>query len=670
MLIPDRAPVQQGEDAVLSHLEPSQLEPLSETAQGTQVPAHATASPAPARDDPPPETDAADINGTAPESPTAAINSRLSSLLEGLEGLEVGSLLAQAMSDAASRARNLFYQYQPRHSPPAPQNRQTTLVKRDAMFPTRRGEQALYDDYEILGDLSNGSGAFGRVMIVQRWKTEQLRACKAVKVRSAQERELIDTEIELLKSLVHPNIVELHAVYFEDSNEDRTGGAKVYLVCEYCQGGDLLSRITHHYVTLKEPMSESHVAYMMQQILSATHFCHNLGIMHRDLKPQNILFQTRSRWSPIKIIDYGLADFVSKTQQSAKEVPQPQDGDEALCLEDNGGNWLAQVPDLCFGGKGWVRKNSVRHVMQVAGTTPYMAPEVFAGWYDHRFDNFSIGVILYECLCGKHPFFDPRTDDARKVKANIRSGEPIFPADVFGTTSYGAINLCKGLLKKDPDERITALQALEHPWLQDPEKPSAFGNKGELTLSMFKGLVSYPAHDKFRRAVYLMLTKELSEQQTQELRKLFMALDETGNGILTPKELLQGMQHVGIELPEEELGKLVAALSPSGTEQIQYREFISALIQRRVKVDRAQLFECFRKFDIGGIGRIRYEDVRDVLSGIGDGDAPGITESEWAEVVSPCAAAGTKTAVELTFDDFVALLEPSASAGCGAAVAA
>lgn len=371
----------------------------------------------------------------------------------------------------------------------------------------------------------------------------------------------------------------------------------------------------------------------------------------------------------MKIIDFGLADFVSKIQQTAKEVPCTTDNG-ALCAEDGGGKWLARVPDLCFGGNGWVRKNAVRHVMQVAGTTPYMAPEVFAGWYDHRFDNFSIGVILYELLCGVHPFYTPDVDCQQTVKARILSDAPDFPADVLRRVSPGAIDLCRGLLTKDPEDRFTASHSLEHPWLKDPEKPSPFGNKGELTLSKMEGLVNYTTYDKFKRAVYLMLTKELSEHQTQDLRKLFMALDVKGDGVLSPVEIMNGMRHVGLDLPVEELEKLVAALSPSGNEKVQYREFISALIQRRVKVDRAQLLECFRKFDTLGTGRIRFEDVQNVLCD-SDSGAPGITESEWADVVSPGIVAGTPASiVELTFDDFVALVEPSMVQSGRAAAAA
>jgi calcium-dependent protein kinase len=232
------------------------------------------------------------------------------------------------------------------------------------------------------------------------------------------------------------------------------------------------------------------------------------------------------------------------------------------------------------------------------------------------------------------------------------------------------VHLCKGLLTKKPESRLTAKEALDHPWLNDPGKPSPYGNTDELTYSKLNQLVNYPTCNKFKRAVYLMLTKELSEQQTQDLRKLFMALDKTGEGVLSPEELMDGLRHVGLEVPEEELAKIVAALTPAGNQQIQYREFISALIQRRMKVDRAQLLECFRKFDANGTGRIRLDDVQNALCD-SDSGTPGITESEWAEVVAQGKRASeVGNVTELTFDDFVALVEPSmVQAGSAAAAA-
>merc|ERR1712039_44047 len=212
---------------------------------------------------------------------------------------------------------------------------------------------------------------------------------------------------------------------------------------------------------------------------------------------------------------------------------------------------------------------------------------------------------------------------------------------------------CRKLLEKDPQRRLTADQALEHTWFKDPTKPSPYGNVEGLSYSIFEGLMQYQAYNKLKRAVLQLLTRELSEFQIQELRKKLMALDTEGDGLLSPKELLTAMRHVGYEMSPAELEHLVDSLDGTGNQRIGYKEFISALIERRVKFDRQQLRECFNKFDKDKTGKISYNDVKCVMAG------QVLTESEWQEIVqfgSQIGGGGAQS-TELTFDQFVILME-------------
>jgi len=287
--------------------------------------------------------------------------------------------------------------------------------------------------------------------------------------------------------------------------------------------------------------------------------------------------------------------------------------------------------------------------MQKAGTPHYMAPEMIEGYYDEKADLFSIGIILCQLLTGWHPFYVPGQDDEQSVRAKITAPEAVeFPFSVWDMVSKDAMDLCRKLLERSAKGRPTAAQALAHPWFQDPAKPSPYGNVDGLSASIFEGLMKYQAYNKLKRAVLQLLTRELSEFQIQELRNKFMALDKEGDGLLSPAELLQGMQHVGYEMSPAELEQVVAALDHQGSQRIGYKEFVSALIERRVTFDRQQLWECFKKFDTTNSGRISYEDVRSKM-------AAGITQSEWEEIMS-----STKTgqaATELSFDEFVFLME-------------
>jgi len=512
-------------------------------------------------------------------------------------------------------------------------------IASEVMFPTYVGRLAIFDDYEFFGDV--GSGTFGKVMVVRHRNTKQLRACKVVAVQTALQRELIDTEIKLLKSLNHPNIMKMHEVYFEQAKENgQITNGNIYLVTELCEGGDLFSRILHHYERLKQPMTESHVAYMMTQILSATKYCHDKGIIHRDIKPENILFVDRSSSSALKIIDFGLANFHEKIREQAKEVKVAKGGIS--------GRLARMLPSV--NGRHLIPWHERKRVMQKAGTPHYMAPEMIEGSYDHKADLFSIGVILCQLFTGWHPFYVPGDDEAA-VRSKISQPEPVqFPTEVWDAVSEDARDLCKKLLEKSPKSRLSAAQSLSHPWFRDPTKPSPFGNVEGLSVSIFDGLMKYQAYNKLKRAVLQLLTRELSEFQIQELRGKFMALDTQGDGLLSPEELIEGMRHVGYDMTKVELSQVMAALDGSGNERIGYKEFISALIERRVKFDRQQLFECFKKFDKQGIGRITYQDVKSVMCN-------AITESEWQEIAVSSSNQDPSSMPELTFNEFVALME-------------
>ncbi|CAE7945338.1 CPK2, partial [Symbiodinium sp. KB8] len=469
-------------------------------------------------------------------------------------------------------------------------------IASEVMFPTHVGRLAIFDDYLFCGDV--GSGSFGKVMLVRHKSTKQLRACKVVAVQTALQRELMDNEIRLLKSLNHPHIMKMHEVYFEQASESgQVASGNIYLVTELCEGGDLFSRILHHYERLKQPMTESHVAFMMQQILSATKYCHDKGIIHRDIKPENILFVDRSASSPLKIIDFGLANFHEKIREQAKEVKVARSGTM--------GRLARMLPSV--NGRHLIPWHERKRVMQKAGTPHYMAPEMIEGSYDHKADLFSIGIILCQLFTGWHPFYTPG-DDETAVRAKISNPDPVqFPTEIWAQVSHAACDLCRKLLEKQSSKRLSAAQALAHEWFRDPSKPSPFGNVEGLSVSIFDGLKQYQAYNKLKRAVLQLLTRELSEFQIQELRAKFMALDTHGDGLLSPEELVEGMRHVGYEMSEKELEQVMAALDGSGSQRIGYKEFISALIERRVKFDRQQLFECFKKFDKQGIGRITYQ---------------------------------------------------------------
>jgi len=495
-------------------------------------------------------------------------------------------------------------------------------VNNSLMYPTYNGRLAVFDDYDFFG--MAGSGGFGKVMIVRHKKLQAVRACKSIAVQTQLQRDLVETEIELLRRLNHPNIMRL----FESYREGHNLGGNVYLIVELCEGGDLFSRILHHYTTIRTPMTEAQVSYYMQQILSAMQYCHTRRpspIIHRDLKPENMLFVNRTATSPLKVIDFGLANFRNRIAEAATEVKQPKKGVI--------GTLARTLPKI--GSKQILETHTRRRMMQRAGTAPYMAPEMILGEYDEKVDVFSVGAILYQLMTGKHPFYEPGIDDEATVRKKISSPEPVsFPPELWAGVSADAVEFTRNLLDKNPAKRPSATDALNNRWIRDDQKPSPFGNKSALSISIFEGLQRYQEQNKLKRAVLQLLAKDLSEHQIQSLRRKFLALDTRGDGLLSADQLAKGMQECGYPVKEHELEMIMETLDPNsagvGQGRIGYNEFIAALMERRVKIDMQQLRECFSRLDREGKGRISLRDAQEFL--LGTASQVGITASEWTEL--------------------------------------
>lgn len=272
-----------------------------------------------------------------------------------------------------------------------------------------------YQDYNMVNII--GEGRHGAVFIVQHKITEQYRACKLLH-KADHNSSTILNELETLRKLDHPNIVRLYEV-----NEDSKA---VFLLMEFCDGGDLFSLIDK---SEDGCLPESQVKMYSQQMLSALAYCHELGIVHRDVKPENFLLVNQTQDSGLKTLK--LADFGIATSLRSSDI------------EIDG---------------------------QVNGSIPYMAPELFGRrWQslvkDSKGDRhilaagdlWSCGVVIYVMLSGDLPYGDNPD--------SICSGDPPdFSSKVWNNISPEAQDLIQKLLDPSIEERFTAKEALQHEW--------------------------------------------------------------------------------------------------------------------------------------------------------------------------------------------------------------
>ncbi|KAI9077984.1 hypothetical protein K1719_040113 [Acacia pycnantha] len=265
-------------------------------------------------------------------------------------------------------------------------------------------EQILQNNHYQLCD-EIGRGRFGTIFRCIHLLSGQLFACKLIDKRllsDPTDRSCLQNEPKYMSLLSpHPNILQIFHVFHHDHF--------LCIVLELCHPHTLLDRI------LPRPFPETEAASVMKQLLEALAHCHRLGIAHRDIKPDNLLFDAANN---LKVADFGSAQ------------------------------WF---------GDG-------RSMSGVVGTPYYVAPEVLLGRdYNEKVDVWSSGVILYNMLSGAPPFHGESAAEIFEavVRANLR-----FPPRTFRSTSPSAKDLLRKMICRDVSRRLSAEQALGHPWIQ------------------------------------------------------------------------------------------------------------------------------------------------------------------------------------------------------------
>ncbi|XP_060763338.1 calcium/calmodulin-dependent protein kinase (CaM kinase) II beta 1 isoform X36 [Neoarius graeffei] len=261
------------------------------------------------------------------------------------------------------------------------------------------------DEYQLYEEL--GKGAFSVVRRCVKLCTGQEYAAKIINTKklSARDHQKLEREARICRLLKHPNIVRLHDSISEESFH--------YLLFDLVTGGELFEDIV-----AREYYSEADASHCIHQILDSVNHIHQHDIVHRDLKPENLLLASKCKNAAVKLADFGLAIEVQGDQQA----------------------W--------FG---------------FAGTPGYLSPEVLRKEaYGKPVDIWACGVILYILLVGYPPFWD---EDQHKLYQQIKAGAYDFPSPEWDTVTPEAKNLINQMLTINPAKRITAQEALKHPWV-------------------------------------------------------------------------------------------------------------------------------------------------------------------------------------------------------------
>ncbi len=436
----------------------------------------------------------------------------------------------------------------------------TYVVALDSnVFVTKGGRKP---DEVYIKEKTLGSGSFGTVYLVKHKQLHRYFAMKAIKKtsKSKVDEEGLMNEINILRKMDHPNILKITDFYSQKNEYD--------IITEYCQEGELFNEIKQY-----APFNETITGHYMKQILTAVCYCHGMNIVHRDLKPENILIVKRAKngCHPIKIIDFGTAKVFSKEKS------------EHLLI----------------------------------GSAYYIAPEVLSRNYTEKCDIWSCGVIMYILLTGRPPFFG-NTDS--EIMYRIKSGKYDLSKYPWSVVSKEAKDLIKALLQPNPNMRLSAEQALKHPWFSS-KKVKALDKLNNLsknrTQKLVENLTKYKSDNILRCAVIAYLVHNNTQlSQAHDAIKLFNQIDENGDGKITREELYNGLQQYlkgqGDKL-KDDVELIFNNIDTDHNGFIEYEEFIRAAIDKEYFLSNNFIKFAFNYFDRDKNGDVTFEEIKNLF---------------------------------------------------------
>ena len=439
-----------------------------------------------------------------------------------------------------------------------------THLSSGAFIKTKRGGLDL-NEYSELEKISSGS--FCEVKKVLHIPTKQIRAVKIIHKVGLQNniinQKSILHELRILNSIDHPNILRCYAIYEDD--------LKYYIVTEFCEGGNLFQKI----LELKA-FTENDAAEVFRQMLSALSFCHSKGILHRDLRPENVLLDSKGSSLTLNISDFGTSCFLDVDRNLNSKFSSPF----------------------------------------------YTAPEVIQEAYNEKCDIWSCGVIMYIMLFGKPPF--PGATE-KEVYNAIKTQPLSFNRDSTNISNE-ACDLLTRMLQVDTTQRISAADALKHTWITTRKTARSSPVLKDTLIS----LTEFNSSSKLKEAVQMYIaTQIISSDEVRRLEEAFRAIDKNGDGRISEQELAEEYTAILGEKGAEHAMLTFKKADANHSGFIDYSEFLSACLSKAHYMNYENLEIAFKMFDNDNSGTISLEEIKEKL-------ALGlmVEDDTWKEILS------------------------------------
>mmetsp|Transcript_14802 Transcript_14802/g.22045 ORF Transcript_14802/g.22045 Transcript_14802/m.22045 type:complete len:438 (+) Transcript_14802:459-1772(+) len=376
----------------------------------------------------------------------------------------------------------------------------------------------------------------------------------------------LNNEVSIMRATAgHPHIISIREVFYSSNF--------VYLIMDLCCGGELFNLVSPN----DGPWStEDEIACMLCDMFGVISFLHGKGIVHRDIKLENWMLSKAGNKSSLKLIDFGLSKLLGEEEKMSQPV----------------------------------------------GSAYYVAPEVLLGSYDQSCDLWSMGVICYMMLSATSPFHGKNDIE---VRSKIIEGKYEMPPEYFGKVSPEARDFISKLLVKDTETRMTAEQALIHPFLKSCKRSCSSGASSLRRSDLLSTLRTFCQFSNLKRFVLNIAT------QTYDFTDLAGGLIESfriisGNKfVMSSADLAKALQGYATQTEIEEIFKV---LNSWGDESLSLSEFVAATLWQKIRLTDEHLKGIFQVIDVEGRGFLTLEDLGRVL---GKNASPSETEEILAE---------------------------------------
>eukprot|EP00929_Paragymnodinium_shiwhaense_P013579 TRINITY_DN121431_c0_g1_i1.p1 TRINITY_DN121431_c0_g1~~TRINITY_DN121431_c0_g1_i1.p1 ORF type:complete len:861 (+),score=152.44 TRINITY_DN121431_c0_g1_i1:282-2864(+) len=422
-------------------------------------------------------------------------------------------------------------------------------------------------DLEPFGEVL-GEGSFGVVKLRRHRQTGESRAVKTVQMPEHWDQTRLTREAEMMQNLDHPHILRIFGWH--------AGSDFVTMVTEFCEGGELIKAI--RLARKRSSLHQGWLAMVFRQLFEAVSYCHDRGVVHRDIKSGNILLHRNvgtdclfKTMPHVVLVDLGLAAMF----QTAKRVF---------------GGWNAGVQDA-----------------KMVGTAATMAPEVWSGCHGPKSDVWSLGCVFHEILADKLPYLPTDPEDTsrdtwmRLLKECLIDWSPI---QAFGEE---AKDLCQRMLTIDESKRPVAIELLSHDWIDRfiSSCPRAGGVHTDNLTSLCEAMCHWRDLLPMQKAICLKLASE--NVGTAKFASIFRQIDTDNSGTLSQQELVDALSSCDFGVPRGLAVQVAEALDYNGDGTCEYLEFAAACLSSLGKEYDEMLYQEFCLLDVACRGQLdRY----------------------------------------------------------------